>query len=315
MPRLSISEISDRYQKSAAFVRLKLKKGLQGLDEQRQKGVWEEGHGRLGHRYDEEFVSQAMGALPARHLSDTQRRIFGRKAKGPSITVISGKVGDPLAGILASRQEARNEYTQLIEEMAEGEHHLRIRCITGTDFFDSQSRFYGSLTKRKEQKLEKPLVLLVYPFERAAKIRSSAEGEKLAESQFRRDARGTYEFMNSYSPLVEAMWVDEVPPSLLIWTDKMALVEPYDYGGRVQRVGCLGRKAPVLVIPCNTSYHSALKDSFDYLYEGKCPHIKSYDAKQVAARYAKEGRGQLHEGYSRETTSRKPARRGRKTRS
>jgi hypothetical protein len=308
---LSIREIADQYDKSVAAVRLSLNKRLQELadkaPEAERKEVRERARvhvgGRTADKYEEEFVLEAMGGKPpaGRHFGETEKHIFGRNAKGALIKVIGGKAGDPLplTGVLASRRRADSEYHELVNEMTRQGHGLRIRCITGTDFFNSQLVWYGQLASRIEAKLGPPKVLLVYPFERAANLRSSAEGEDLARSQFRRDAIGTYEFLKAYSfgnddkdLWVSAKWVDEIPPSLLIWCEECALVEPYDYGGRGNdRAGCIGRKAPILVVPGGHDFHKALKDSFDYLYDEKGrdengqPYIKTYTLKQVAEVY------------------------------
>jgi hypothetical protein len=288
---LSVREISERYEKPLATVRLLLKKKLAERSANApdlpasflRKG---EG-GRRGDGFRGDFVREAMGEeASAGRFSETEKRIFGKGAKGVAIKISGDKITDvPLTGILASRRSAYLEYNQLIAEMTKEGENLRIRCITGTDFFNSQFVWYGSLTSRIAAHLGPPKVLLVYPFERAAKLRSSAEGENLSVSQFRRDAFATYSFVKDDKELRSSVkWADDIPPSMLIWTERSALVEPYDYGGRGNdRPGCIGRKAPILVVPGGTDYHVALRDSFDYVYEDKCgPHIKTYTLQQVA---------------------------------
>jgi hypothetical protein len=94
----------------------------------------------------------------------------------------------------------------------------------------------------------------------------------LKTSQFRRDAERTIKFLEVYRKdlNVTVRWADAMPPSLLIWTDECALVEPYDYGHQESiLVGCIGRTAPLMVVAGGTDYHSALKASFDYVFDGK----------------------------------------------
>jgi len=298
---LSIKEVAEQYDKSVAAVRSFLNKKYEDRiastpeiqKEEMRKIKAKGGGGRKADRYKESFVREVMGGdSPAGQFGETERQIFGKTAKGALIRVSGGKAGDPLMGVLASRLAAFREYNQLVEEMTREGPELRIRCIVGTDFFNSQGVWFASLTSRKEANLEPPLILLVYPRGRAAKLRISAEGEDFADSQFGRDARSTFDFIKNKGRWMSVKWADEIPPSLLIWTKKCALVEPYEYGGRgSDSPGCIGRRAPVLVVPGGTKYHEALRDGFDYVYgekgrdEKNRPYITIYTLEQLAGEF------------------------------
>jgi hypothetical protein len=138
-------------------------------------------------------------------------------------------------------------------------------------------------------------VQLTYPFGRGSEIRAAAEGEPNRDaSQFSRDARSTYEFINSAMRRQQknglvVKWVEDLPPSLLIWTEEYALVELYDYGRDDKALqGCIGRKAPILVINRKAKYHSLLKNSFDYVFNGdpKNTRVKTYTVEQLRKEYA-----------------------------
>jgi hypothetical protein len=242
--------------------------------------------------YSPTIVERAIGPVPVSNLTNAQTDVLVRPA---SIRTIKLNNGDHptdasnINGILSSRIIAATAYTTLLNEMIAGGKELRIRCIAGTDIFNSQ-RTGDQLLSRVTKETGHPKVLLLYPFGHAAQIRSAAEGErKLSASQFSRDARSTFEFITARKvPAVHAKWIDIALSSLLIWTAEYALVEPYDLGREDKtRVGCIGRHAPVIVVAGGTAYHTSLKNGFDYVFDGKfaLTGIRTFSIQEIAKHY------------------------------
>jgi hypothetical protein len=142
---LTVLDIAAAYGKGVSATRAFLNRKLKAPEwKEHLKTSYRAGKGRHAAFYSRDFVIAVMGEIPNATLSNTEREIFSRD--GPSIKMIGGENGDPITGILASRRRAMNAYNELVDEMTRAQRGLRIRCITGTDFFTRISR--GSIRLR-----------------------------------------------------------------------------------------------------------------------------------------------------------------------
>ena len=289
---LTMTEIVEGYLMSTSTVRSVFKKRLAKMPPEDRGLAFQGGRGRRGASYRRDFVETALGPMPTEYLTETLRRIFGKNAKLPTVKVSGNEEDNPLAGVLASRKKANSDYNSLVREMVRNHKGLRISCISGTDFFDSHNLIVDDFEKRVEDGLDAPKVLLVYPFGSAAlrRIAAEEEGSRKA-SQFARDARRTFDFVRGERELkLDVKWADAIPHSFLMWTEKFALVEQYDFGFK-DRAGCIGRKAPLLVVKSGTEYHGTLEAGFDYVFNGnvKDTHVKTFLLREVANKYNPQG--------------------------
>jgi hypothetical protein len=288
---LTINQIADLYGKPLSTVRSVLKRDLpSGLDKEK---VFKEGSGRRPDGYHPDFVQKAFGVAPPRPRTHGLTDVL-KDSKPQGIKEIGRDSPGCLATILQSRLAAETQFNTLVQEMARTGKGLRIRCLTGTDFFNSQKAIYRDFQARKENpdlRKDKIKVLLLYPFGEGAHLRSLSEGDKtLKESQFYRDARATFEFLSAKDnqPRFEVKWVEPVAPGLLIWTEDYALLEPYDYGRDDDAIsGCIGRRAPVLIVNGGTPYHSRLRNGFDFVFDGthQRKYLKTYNINAIRSKF------------------------------
>ncbi len=300
----TINQLANWYGKSAAFVRLKINKAFKEkfgkIPETDVSSVYQRREGPFACLYHVDFAKDAIGWSPDQHLTEVQRGIFNRQTKLPTVRIVGSEVDGLLTGLLGSRMKASEAYEALLIEMIGSGRGLRIRCITGTDFFNAHRPTADAFFERVNNGLDaiKIKILLVYPFGHGARVRSAAEGDKrLDMSQFSRDAAGTFGFVSSYARKLklDARWSEDLPPSLLVWTEDYALVEPYDHGRQDEdRSGCIGRKSPIMIVSGGTPYHTTLKHGFDYVFDSKekkekeeDTHIKTFSLEEVAAEYNK----------------------------
>jgi len=295
---LTVSEIASWYRKSPSSIRLQLRDALRkkfgDVSTTSVDLVYQKGAGQVGHRYHVDFIKQVFGSKPDQQLSEALTAIFNKRTKLPVVGVVGAEPDEPLIGMLGSRMRANEVYNALVAEMIRSGRGLRIRCITGTDFFNAHRPTGDAFFERKKVGLDVAKVLLVYPFGHGAEVRSAAEGDReLEKSQLSRDARSTFEFIRSHVEMnkleLKVKWVDDLPLSLLIWTEDYALVEPYDHGRQdKERSGCIGRKAPIMVVKSGTAYHTILKNGFDYIFDGQSEEtqIQTYFLKQIDEKYS-----------------------------
>jgi hypothetical protein len=292
---IGLREIVNLYAGSTNSCRNRLKKALDQMSATEKGEMHRPGKGRQGDVYSQALVVEVFGEAPAGRLTPAQMEVF-RGKRLAHIKAIGERPEDLPTGVLASRKVGYTEYITLANEMMGTGKGLRIRCITGTDYFNSHLPPGGFLRARSKKHHGDIRVQLTYPFGHGARIRSAAEGDRdLDASQFSRDARSTFKFITDYYKRVglQVRWIEDLPPSLLIWTQEYALIELYDYGPEDKdQTGCIGRKAPIMVIDSSAPYHTILKNSFDYIFEGDPSetHVKVYKKAQVAEEYRKRSR-------------------------
>lgn len=294
---LRINEIARWYGESASSVRLKLKTALKEkvgeVPKNNVDSAYQVGSGRIGHRYHVDFVEKVFGSRPDEDLTEAERSIINNPARVANVRVVGSEADDLLTVLLTSRLGANDAYDRLLIEMITSGRGLRIRCITGTDFFNAHRPTAEAFFQRSKNGLDGTRVLLVYPFGHGAKVRSAGEGDpELDKSQFARDAASTFGFIraNADRLQLEPKWIEDLPPGLLLWTEKYALVEPYDCGRQyIDRSGCIGRKAPIMVVRGGTAYHTILKNGFDYVFDGKEKetYLKTFSLEDLTAAYDK----------------------------
>ena len=273
--RLTIREITRAYHKNSSTIRFLLKKELARVISHDEKHkLFQKGIGPYGDTYHLDLIERVLGARPDQNFNAAQQYIHNNHEDSPTIPLVLSqpdKGKSSVLAILGSRQKSQLTYDALIQEMVRNGSELRIRCVTGTDFFNSHRPIIEDFYERSQKNSESTKVLLVHPNERGGRIRSAAEGEMdHKSSQFKRDADSTIGFMtaNARKLKLNPKWVEELPNSLLIWTQEFAMLEPYDHGhDGFNFSGCIGRKAPMLVVNGDSAYHDLLKNGFDYVFD------------------------------------------------
>jgi hypothetical protein len=267
----TITELAERYRKNPSTDRAALK---ELATKRAYKQHVYEGAGPKGHRYGRKIVEDALGKPPA-ELPGGVDDVFTRRNtfRGVIRPRSEDSENTEIVGILSSRMTAQDAYLHLAEHAIAMGRGLRIRCLSGRDFFDKQKPLYEAFEKRaKSEGLDPGKILLLFPFGHGALVRSKAEGDSNPHlSQFGLDANNSVGFMRGQAERLKLVprWVDDLPQSLLVWTEEYALVEIYDYGSvSEQRSGCIGRKAPMLIVR-GGSYHRMLGSGFDYIFDRK----------------------------------------------
>ncbi len=91
-------------------------------------------------------------------------------------------------------------------------------------------------------------------------------------------------------------WIDEVPYSFLIWTEIVALLEPYDYGrpqkpteaarviaNKRRKKPTLSGHAPLLLVWPDAPYHCTLRDGFERVFNEQVAHVHPATTEEVKA--------------------------------
>jgi hypothetical protein len=135
---LTLAEIGEIYGASRNGNRARLdrmhKQMRAGSTKEDIETLCKEGTGPHPTQYHRSLVESAFGIPNETDITDAQRRVF--QGKGIHTVRASGGTLDDLPrGILASRKLSNSEYWALASEMIACGSGLRIRCITGTDFF------------------------------------------------------------------------------------------------------------------------------------------------------------------------------------
>jgi hypothetical protein len=309
---LTVTQLATFYKQSPSSIRLALAAERKRLDAAQWQAVCFKRAGPFGDLYEPGFVSGVFGRRAAVE-SDVVSQLRTQHPGVPGMLLFdprgsSGDVGIFMA-VLESRKKAGAAYDFLLARAIEHGGDLRIRCLTGTDFFNAHKPTGDAFSKRNAP----TKVLLMYPFGHGAQVRARAErdADDLAFSQFLRDAVSTLTFMQAYGDRwnIDAKWVDDLPMSLLVWTTEYALVEAYDHGRESQDMsGCIGRKAPVLLVRGGAPYHTLLRDGFDYVFGGRMRDtlIRTYSLREVASAHRKK---MVKGTLLRSGTTKRPARR------
>ncbi len=286
----TVDEIAVAYGISISSTRTLLKAEVNSLPQAEREKFYEKAGGPHPDRYEITFVSKVLKDKTKSNLNIFDRYIFLNHRKSPDIKIIGSESPSQgaLFGILESRMKASNAYRELVFEIVKNGASLRIRCVSGTDFFNKHNPIIEAFRERAKHRSEPVKVLLLHPTGHGAEIRSAAEGELSAEaSQLARDAHSTFGFLKveSQDLKIDPKWQEELPTSLLIWSEDIALVEPYDHGRQERdHSGCIGRKAPILIVRGGgTDYHEVLKMGFDYVFlrKEKDTHIKTWTVNEM----------------------------------
>lgn len=211
--------------------------------------------------------------------SSTLARIFRSSDFEGVLHVNSkGKSETSVAGLLESRKEANSAYEKLLSALINESDELLIRVISGQDLFNDYRPTANMLRERGCVNNKTTKVLFLYPFGDPADIRIKAEEEKsVNHPTFILDAFRTLSFIaGRRSWHIEPKWVNILHHTFMVWGNQYAIVEPYDFGKPGTNLsGCIGRKAPLLVVKGGSPYHQTLKHGFEYIY-GENLNEKTY---------------------------------------
>lgn len=280
---LTVIEVAHHVGMSVRTMQLRLNKAVAARKD--RKSVYVPSRGRTPARYRDDFVAE--------FLQEQRLDPFTRELR---------RIATDRSGIrvIGARDEGETHYNGLLLAAILHAHTLCLRGIAGS-IFD-----HGPLGTALSRRRAPTRVLLLNPFCEAARDRAAAADEAFAADRSNRAAyrrtklweRGVTQalWFLSKNRHLEARWVDEVPSTFLIWTEHLALIEPYDYGREMMPnadgipSGTLSGKAPLLVIPRRSTYHARLKDGFDRVFNGEIRHLQTRSLAEIEAELAKDDR-------------------------
>lgn len=218
------------------------------------------------------------------------------------IGTFSRKLPENVSAVLGGRVASGEGFRELLDIVIARSKTLKIQSVSGSVFnqTDSATKTFKAFETRAERvrkdQAEPPEMLFLHPLSRAARLRSNAEegprkppfeiesSDVRDSSKFLQTTRMGTHFVQTWNWIhrnharlaldLERIHWSRVPPSIfLIWSEDVAIVEPYGFG-RLAAVDhdetiCIGGRAPLLIVRPGGSddYHERLKNGFDWIHE------------------------------------------------